>query len=88
MSASGARLGERCSDTRRSRWSEWFGVRDLLPVSQMSYVTLHGAQDMAFGGQNLAAAVVSDRPINRLPGTTVLDNRAAKIDARRSRTHP
>ena len=43
---------------------------------------------MAFGGHNLAAAVVSDRPINPPPGTTVLDNRAAKIDGRRSRTHP
>jgi putative ABC transport system permease protein len=58
------------------------GARLLAGVPNV-YVTLRDAQLMAFGGQNLATAVVADRPVAAPPGTKVLNNRAARIDGLR-----
>lgn len=58
------------------------GARLLAGVPDV-YVTLHDAQTMAFGGQNLATAVVVDRAVVAPPGTKMLTNAEAKTDGLR-----
>jgi putative ABC transport system permease protein len=58
------------------------GARLLAGVPNV-YVTLSDAQFMTFGGQNLATAIVADRPVVAPPGTKVLNNRDARIDGLR-----
>ena len=58
------------------------GARLLAGVPNV-YITLADAQDMAFGGQNLATAVVVDRPISAPEGTKVLSNAEATTDGLR-----
>jgi putative ABC transport system permease protein len=58
------------------------GARLLAGVPNV-YVTLADAQLMMFGGQQLATAVVVDRPIELPTGTKALDNHGAKTDGLR-----
>ena len=58
------------------------GARLLAGVPNV-YVSLDDAQTMAFGGRNLATAVVVDRPIVPPKGTKVLSNHDAKVDGLR-----
>jgi len=58
------------------------GARLLAGVPDV-YVTLHDAQAMAFGGQNLATAVVVDRAVVPPPGTKTLTNVEARTDGLR-----
>jgi putative ABC transport system permease protein len=58
------------------------GARLLAGVPN-AYISLVDAQGLAFGGRNLATAVVVDRPIDAPVGTKVLTNGEAKIDGLR-----
>ena len=58
------------------------GARLLAGVPNV-YVTLHDAQALAFGGKDLATAIVVDRPVQPPAGTKMLDNGEAKIDGLR-----
>lgn len=58
------------------------GARLLAGVPN-AYVALADAQLLAFGGRDLATAVVVDRTIVAPPGTKVLTNSEAKIDGLR-----
>jgi putative ABC transport system permease protein len=58
------------------------GARLLAGVPN-AYISLTDAQQLTFGGRNLATAVVVDQAINPPPGTKVLTNGQAKIDGLR-----
>lgn len=58
------------------------GARLLAGVPNV-YVSLPDAQAMAFGGRDLATAVVIDRVVTAPNGTKVLTNHEAKIDGLR-----
>jgi putative ABC transport system permease protein len=58
------------------------GARLLAGVPN-AYVALTDAQQLSFGGRDLATAVVVDRTISPPPGTKVLTNREAKADGLR-----
>ncbi len=58
------------------------GARLLAGVPN-AYISLSDAQQLAFGGRNLATAVVVDRPVVAPPGTKVLTNGEAKTDGLR-----
>jgi putative ABC transport system permease protein len=58
------------------------GARLLAGVPN-AYISLSDAQQLAFGGRNLATAVVVDRTIIAPSGTKVLSNAEAKVDGLR-----
>jgi putative ABC transport system permease protein len=58
------------------------GARLLAGVPNV-YVTLRDAQVLAFGGRDLATAVVVDEAVTAPAGTKALDNREAQIDGLR-----
>ena len=58
------------------------GARLLAGVPNV-YVSLRDAQVLAFGGKDLATAIVVDRAVTPPPGTKLLDNGEAKIDGLR-----
>jgi putative ABC transport system permease protein len=80
----GAKVGQRIRLGTRafSVVGKVSGARLLAGVPNV-YVTLHDAQALAFGGKDLATAIVVDRRVQPPSGTKVLDNREAKVDGLR-----
>jgi putative ABC transport system permease protein len=80
----GARIGQRIRLGTRAFTvvGTVSGARLLAGVPNV-YISLHDAQTLAFGGKDLATAIVVDRPVDPPPGTKALDNAEATVDGLR-----
>ena len=80
----GAKIGDQLRlGTQRYRVVGTVRGARLLAGVPNAYISLRAAQTLAYGGKDLASAVVVDRDIVAPPGTRVLDNAEAKTDGLR-----